>query len=126
MRQEKIMKRLMGKADVKDALQRLDLLTQEENLTTVARTFEATHHVDTKVTVIEEVLQQVDGNVEVIKEGTRTIDNNVKLTKAGAHVFQFLHTYTDHPLLYIKTVMDDLRRSSLLHIILIVEVKMCL
>ena len=96
------MKRLMGKTDVEDALQRLDMLTQEENLTTVARIFEATHHVDTKVTVMEEVLQQVDGNVEVIKEGTRAIDNNVKVTKAGAPIFQFLHTHTDHPYYMLK------------------------
>ncbi|KAI0274204.1 hypothetical protein BGY98DRAFT_1188657 [Russula aff. rugulosa BPL654] len=75
------MKRLMGKTDVEDAFERLDTLTKEENLMTAARTFEATHHVDNKVTVIEEVLQQVDGNihgiradVDVIKEGTRAID----------------------------------------------------
>jgi hypothetical protein len=72
------MKRLMGKTDVEDAFERLDTLTKEENLMTAARTFEATHHVNNKVTVIEEVLQQVDGNihgiradVDVIKEGTR-------------------------------------------------------
>jgi hypothetical protein len=161
------MKWLIGKSEVEDALQRLDMLTQEENLMAVARTFEATQHVnvnvqhvDTKVTVIEEVLQQVDGDVratqeltrhvddnmmeiqelthhvddnvmeiqeltydvqadvEVIKEGTRTIDHNVKVTNAGALIFQFLHTHIDHPLLYIKTVMDDLRRSSLPDIII--------
>jgi hypothetical protein len=136
------MKRLMGKAEVEDALQRLDMLTQEENLMTVARILEATHdvnvyvkstqeltrHVDTKVTVIEEVLQQVDGNVratqelthhvddnimeiqeltydvhadvEVIKEGTHTIDDNVKVTKAGALIFQLFHTqYRSSPII---------------------------
>ena len=134
----------MGKAEVEGALQRLDVLTQEESLMAVARTFETTHHVDNKVTVIEEVLQQVDGNitltqelthhvndnvmevqeltcdvhadVEAIKEGTRTIDDNVKVTKGGAFIFQFLHTYTDHRLLY--TVIDDIRRSSLPDIII--------
>jgi uncharacterized phage infection (PIP) family protein YhgE len=122
------------------------MLTQEENLMTVARTFEATHdinvnvqHVDTKVTVIEEVVRatqdlthHVDDNmmeiqeltcdvhadVEVIKEGTRTIDDNVKVTTAGALIFQFLHTRTDHTLLYVQTVMNDLRRSSLPDIII--------
>ena len=152
----------MGKTEVEDALQRLDMLTQEENLMTVAGIIEATHHVnvnvqhvDTKVTVIEELLQQVDGDVratqeltrhvddnmmevhelthhvdanvmeiqeitydvhadvEVIKEGTRTIDHNVKVTNAGALIFQFLRTYIDHPLLYVKIAIDDLRRSSL-------------
>ena len=135
------MKRLMRKTEVEDALQRLDMLTQEENLMTVARTFEATHdvnvnvktnqeltqHVDTKVTMIEEVVHQVDGNVratqdnmmeiqeltydvhadvEVIKEGTRTIDDTIKVTKDGALIFQFLHPYTDHLLLYVKKNSD--------------------
>jgi hypothetical protein len=137
------MKRLMGKTEVEDALQRLDMLTQEENLMTVARAFEATHHVDvnvktiqeltqhvdTKVTVIEEVIRatqelthrvgdnmmeiqeltyDVHADVEMIKEGTGTIDDSVKVTKAGAPIFQFLHTHTDQPLLYVKTVIDDL------------------
>jgi hypothetical protein len=137
------MKRLMGKTEVEDALKRLNMLTQEENLMTVARTFEATHdvnvhvkatreltqHVDTKATVIEEVLQQVYGNVrathelthhvdgnvmeiqeltydvhagvEVIREGTHAIDDNVKETKDGALIYQYLHTQTDRPS-YVK------------------------
>ena len=60
---------------------------------TVARTFEATNHVDNKVTVIEEALQQVDGNiydirtdVDAIKEGTRSVDDNVKVTKLGTPI----------------------------------------
>jgi peptidoglycan hydrolase CwlO-like protein len=128
----------MGKTEVEDALERLDMLTKEENLMTVARTFKATHevnevtqHVDTKVTVIEEVVQQVDGNVRAtqdnvveiqelthhvdgnvmeiqelaydIKEGTCTINDNVKVTKDGARIFQFLHTRTDHSLLFVKS-----------------------
>jgi prophage DNA circulation protein len=136
------MKRLMGKTEVEDALERLSMLTQEENLMTVARTFEATHDVnvnvkatqeliDTKVTVVEEVLQQVDGNViatqevthhiddnvmeiqeltygvhadvQVINERTHTIDDNVKVTKDGAPIFRFLRTHTDHSLLYVKS-----------------------
>jgi hypothetical protein len=35
----------MGKTEVENALQRLDMLTKEENLMTSARTLEATHHV---------------------------------------------------------------------------------
>ena len=94
------MKRLMGKTDVENAFQRLDTLTKVENLMTAARTFEATHHFDKKVTMIEEVLQQVDGNirltqeltydvradVDVIKEGTRSVDDNVKVTKRGTPI----------------------------------------
>ena len=87
------MKRLTGKTEVEDALERLDMLTQEENLMAAARTFEVAHHVDNKVTVIEEVLQQVDGNiydiradVDVIKEGTRSVDDHVKVTKRGTPI----------------------------------------
>ena len=141
MKQEKFIKRLIGKTKVEGALERLDMLTQEENLMAVARTFEDTHHVnvnvkatqeltqhvDTKVTVIEEVLQQVDGNVAATQELTHHVDDNmmkvqeltcdvhadVKETKGGALIFQFLDTYTDYTLFYVETGMDDLRRSSL-------------
>ena len=41
----------MGKTEVEDALQRLDMLTQEENLMTVARTLEATHDLNVNVNV---------------------------------------------------------------------------
>ncbi|KAI0274394.1 hypothetical protein BGY98DRAFT_71094 [Russula aff. rugulosa BPL654] len=47
------------------------------------RTFEAAHHVNNKVTVIEEVLQQVDGDIRGIQEGTRNVDDNVKVAKHG-------------------------------------------
>jgi hypothetical protein len=109
------MRRLMGKADVENAFERLDTLTKEENLMTAARTFEATHdvnvnvkatqeltqHVETKVTVIEEVLQQVDGNIRATQEGTRTIVDHVKVTKGGALILPFLHTHTNHSPLYV-------------------------
>jgi len=92
---------------------------------TLARTFEATHHVDvnvqhvdTKVTVMEEVLQQVDGNVRATQELTHHVDDNMMEIQGGALIFQFLHTHTDHPLLYAKIVMDDLRRSSLTDILI--------
>jgi hypothetical protein len=51
--QEKIMKKIMGKTDyVADALERLDVLTKEENLMMAARTLEVAQHADdnTKVT----------------------------------------------------------------------------
>ena len=112
------MKRLIGKTEVEGALERLDMLTQQENLMTVARTFEATHdvnvnvkttqeltqHVDTKVTVIEEVLQQVDENVTTTQELTHHVDDNMmKVQELTCDV---------------KTVMDDLRRSLLLDVVI--------
>jgi hypothetical protein len=77
-----------------------------------------THHVDDNVMEIQQLTYDVHADVEMIVEGTRTIDDNVKVTKGGALIFQFIHTYADHTLLYVKTVMDDLRRSSLPDIII--------
>ena len=85
---------------MEDAFERLDTLTKEENLMTAARTFEATHHVDNKVTVMEEVLQEVDDNiratqdltcdvcpdVDVIKEGTRSVDDIIRVTQHGTPI----------------------------------------
>ena len=41
---EKILKKLVGRTDVEDALSWLDMLTKEENLMMVARNPEVTHH----------------------------------------------------------------------------------
>ncbi len=49
MAQEKLMKRLVGRVGVENALQRSDMLTKEENLMMAARTLEATHHLDDEV-----------------------------------------------------------------------------
>jgi hypothetical protein len=68
---EKFIKRLAGKTPVEDALQRLDLLTKEENLMTVARNLEVTHRVDDKVTTINEDVRDVRDNVIAIKGNTK-------------------------------------------------------
>jgi hypothetical protein len=57
------MKRLVGKKDIEDALLRLDSLTKEESLMTVARTLEVAHRVDN-------VVRDVDGNMKATKHGT--------------------------------------------------------
>ncbi len=101
---EKFMRKLTGKTETENAIQKLDVLTKEENLATAARNLEVTHRVDDKVTIIEEVLQEVvrdvggdvkttkelthdiHADVNVIKESTQNVDDNVKVTKEGAFV----------------------------------------
>jgi hypothetical protein len=69
------------------------------------------HHVDDKVTMIEEVLYEVfhdvggdvkttkeltcdiHADVNVIQEGTRNVDDNVKVTKEGAFIIS-ISSYT--------------------------------
>ena len=43
---EKLLKRLVGKKEVEDAVSRLDILTKDENLMIAARNLEVTHRVD--------------------------------------------------------------------------------
>jgi hypothetical protein len=59
------MKRLAGRTDLEDALQRLDVLTKEEILMTAARNLEVTHRVDVNVTATQELTQNIHDNVEV-------------------------------------------------------------
>ena len=74
---EKLMKRIAGRTDVEDALERLDMLTKEENLMTAARNLEVTHRVDVNVKETNELTRDVRDNVI-------TIDDNVKVTRHGA------------------------------------------
>jgi len=78
---ETVLKRLVGKTDVEDALARLDALTKEENLMAVARTLEVVHHVDDSVTTIKEIIHDVDGNVKAMKELTHHVDQSVSVIK---------------------------------------------
>ena len=110
---EKLMKRIAGRTDVEDALERLDMLTKEENLMAAARNLEVTHRVDVnvmatqdKVTTIEEVIHGVDGNVKETNELTRdvrdnviTIDDIVKVTRHGARNSFELFIYFTNPCL---------------------------
>jgi hypothetical protein len=78
---EKILKKLIGKTDVEDALSRLDALTKEETLMMVVRNLEVTHHVDGNVEATKVVAEDIDNNVKATKVVAEDIDNNVKVTK---------------------------------------------
>jgi hypothetical protein len=69
-RTEKILKKLVGRKEVEDAVLRLDTLTKEENIMIAARNLEVAH--------------RVDGNVEATKVLTEHIDDNLKATMALA------------------------------------------
>jgi len=79
---EKVLKRLVGKKDVEDALERFDMLTKEEISMTVARNLKVAHDVDGNVTEIKATVQNMDGNVTVIKDVIGDVDSNVKQTEA--------------------------------------------
>ena len=61
---EKFLNRLMGRTEVEDALQRLDMLTKEETGMTVARNLALGHVVNDNVKVVEDT-------VKAIKDGAQ-------------------------------------------------------
>jgi len=109
---EKFMKRIAGRTDVEDALERLDMLTKEENLMTVARNLEVTHLVNVNVIATQEAIQDVDGNVKETKELTRDVHDNVKVTRHGARCsFEILIHFTDPCMSVMETAIDEQQRS---------------
>ncbi len=76
---EKILKRLVGRTEVEDALERLDTLTKEEISMTVARNLEVTDRIDGNAMAIKDIVLNVDGNVNATKELAQDVDSNVKL-----------------------------------------------
>jgi 2-phospho-L-lactate guanylyltransferase (CobY/MobA/RfbA family) len=88
---EKFLKRLVGRTDVEDAFERLNMLTKEENLMAAARNLEVTHrvmelnhHIVNKVTAVEEAVYDVRDNVEVVQGDVCNIKDGVALTNRGA------------------------------------------
>jgi hypothetical protein len=79
---ERFMKRLVGRTEVEDGLQRLDMLTREENLMTAACTLG--------------VAGNIRQDVNVIKDDAREIKDDLRINKRGTfHFFQRLLICTD-------------------------------
>ena len=70
---EKFMKRLVGKTEVEDGLQRLDMLTKEENLMTAACTLEVADDIRNDVNLVKDDTRDIKNNTRDIKEDTRNI-----------------------------------------------------
>ena len=87
------MKRLVGKTEVEDGLQRLDILTKEENLMTAACTLEVAGDIRQDVNVIKDDTRDIKGDIQDIKDDTRNINDNLEINKCGAsHLFDtFVH-----------------------------------
>jgi hypothetical protein len=90
------MNRLMGRNSIENALLRLDSLTKEENLMTMAKTFEVTHRIDGGVKEDKALAQDVNDNVRMIKKVAQSVDHSVKATKYGKllPLFIFIHVPT--------------------------------
>jgi hypothetical protein len=85
---EKMLKKLVGKKEVEDALSLLDMLTKEESLMVMVRNLEIAHHVngvvrdvDVNVNATKVLTEAIDGNVKATRVLTEDVDENVKATK---------------------------------------------
>ncbi|KAI9432209.1 hypothetical protein H4582DRAFT_1777559, partial [Lactarius indigo] len=77
-RAKKFFKKLAGRRDIEDALQRLDRLTQEEARMATAQVLRLTQRVDDKVEGVNKGVQGVDGKVEAVDERVQRVDHNVQ------------------------------------------------
>jgi hypothetical protein len=71
---ETYLKRLIGSADIEDALKRLDRLTQEEARMATTQ-MKATHSIDDRVAGVDGRVKSIDGKVARIIDSTPTISS---------------------------------------------------
>jgi len=74
--QGKYVKKLVGRTDIEDALDRLDRLTQDEVRMAAAQGLKATHEVDDKVKTVE-------GKVRGVDDRVRDVDDKIDLIIDG-------------------------------------------
>ncbi|KAI9432211.1 hypothetical protein H4582DRAFT_1821433, partial [Lactarius indigo] len=103
-RAKKFFKRLVGRRDIEDALQRLDKLTQEEARMATAQVLKLTHNIehkvegiDGKVEGVDERVQRVDNKVRAIDNRVVDVDDNVKLIVDGNQVRRDLRNWISPP-----------------------------
>jgi len=72
----KYVKKLVGRTDIEDALDRLDRLTQEEVRMAATQGLKATHEVDEKT-------QAIDNKVQVVDDKVQGVDDKVDLIIDG-------------------------------------------
>ena len=75
---EAYLKKLIGRKDVEDALQRLDQMTQEEARMAAAEVLTITRGILDEVGGVSERVQIVDMKVERINDKVRTVDSSVQ------------------------------------------------
>jgi archaellum component FlaC len=75
---EKYLKKVIGNAEIEDALQELDKLTQEEALMASAELLKVTHSVDDKVMGVDDRVKDVDERVQGVDDKVQGVDDKVQ------------------------------------------------
>ena len=81
----------MGKADIEDALKRLDRLTQEEAQMASVQLLQITNAIDSKVREIADNVLVVENRVAGVDDRVACVDDKVTAVMDGArHIFYLL------------------------------------
>jgi archaellum component FlaC len=72
------LKKLIGNAEIEDALQELDKLTREEALMASAELLKVTHSVDGKVMGVDDRVKDVDERVQGVDDKVQGVDDKVQ------------------------------------------------
>jgi hypothetical protein len=67
------LKKLIGRSDIKDALQRFDILTQEESRMAVVQGLKATHGVGSDVRDVGDGVKVAINKVEAVLDGAHPV-----------------------------------------------------
>src|SRR6266436_5364446 len=82
---ETFLKRLVGRTDIEDALQRLDKLTQEEARMATAEGLKAAHGIDNKVEDVGDKVKGVDSKIQGVDKRIQGVDNKIKGVDSKIH-----------------------------------------
>jgi archaellum component FlaC len=75
---EAFLKKLVGRTEIEDALQRLDKLTQEEARMATAEGLKATHGIDNKVEDVADKVKGVDSKIHGVDKKIQGVDNKIR------------------------------------------------
>ena len=91
---EKYLKKLFGRKDVEDALQRLDKLTQEEARMAAAEALTIARGIDDSVKDVDERVKGVDIKIESMDDKVQGVDHKVGSVIQGVLYFHSMVTET--------------------------------
>ena len=80
---EKYLRKLIGKAEIEDALKRLDKLTNEEARMVTAEVLDATHIVNDRVVRMDDRVARVDEGVARVDDRVVRVDDRVAQVDVG-------------------------------------------
>jgi hypothetical protein len=83
---ERSLKKLIGRSDIKDALQRLDDLMQEESRMAAAQGLKAIHGVDKGVGGIRNDVQGIGDRVSDVDDRVRGVGDKIDVVIDGARL----------------------------------------